>query len=115
MSDTSDTDSTSSERSNKEQLKDEQPLSMEEGCSICEITDANDVDPLVYCDKCNVAVHKLCYGIKTIPEGDWFCNICKYWRKKKIERSACNAKNFQMCSLFRGARRNERGLSKTRK
>ena len=75
MSDTSDTDSTSSEQSSKEQLKDEQPLSMEDGCSICEITDANDVDPLVYCDKCNVAVHKLCYGIKTIPEGDWFCNV----------------------------------------
>ena len=74
MSDTSDSESTSSERSNKDG-KEEQPLSMEEGCSICEITDANDVDPLVYCDQCNVAVHKLCYGIKTIPEGDWFCNI----------------------------------------
>ena len=45
------------------------------GCCICEISDATDVDPLVYCDDCNLAVHKLCYGIKDIPDGDWFCNI----------------------------------------
>jgi len=105
MSDTSDTDSTSSERSNKDQLKDEQPLSMEEGCSICEITDANDVDPLVYCDKCNVAVHKLCYGIKTIPEGDWFCNICKYWRKRRSKDPLVSPRTFKcvLCFGTRGA------------
>ena len=47
------------------------------GCCICEISDATDVDPLVYCDECNLAVHKLCYGISQIPDGDWFCNVVR--------------------------------------
>ena len=49
-------------------------MSMEEGCCICDVSDASDFDPLVYCDECNLAVHKLCYGISVIPEDDWFCN-----------------------------------------
>ena len=41
---------------------------MEEGCCICDVSDASNIDPLVYCDQCNLAVHKLCYGIEKIPE-----------------------------------------------
>jgi len=43
------------------------------GC-ICDVSDASDVDPLVYCDVCNLAVHKLCYGIEKIPDDDWYCH-----------------------------------------
>ena len=96
-------------------------MSMEEGCCICDVSgehihylcfimaddihlyslvDASDIDPLVYCDECNLAVHKLCYGIPVIPDDDWYCNIvsispytvfllliiqCKYWKKKRAK------------------------------
>ncbi|CAG5085464.1 Oidioi.mRNA.OKI2018_I69.PAR.g10901.t2.cds [Oikopleura dioica] len=103
MSDTSDTESTSSESSVKQEPREE--LSMEEGCSICEIADANDVDPLVYCDQCNVAVHKLCYGIQTIPSGDWYCNTCKYWRKRRSKDPLTSMKPLKcvLCFDVRGA------------
>ena len=62
-------------------------MSMDEGCCICDVSDATDIDPLVYCDQCNLAVHKLCYGIERIPEDDWFCNSCLYWKKKRSKVS----------------------------
>lgn len=31
---------------------------------------------MLYCDRCNIAVHQGCYGIAAIPDGDWFCAPC---------------------------------------
>ncbi|KAJ2901965.1 uncharacterized protein MKZ38_001155 [Zalerion maritima] len=48
----------------------------DEPCSICgkpETTKANDI---LFCDKCDIAVHQKCYGVKTVPKGDWFCRKC---------------------------------------
>merc|ERR1711892_1611408 len=75
-----DVDSMSDDESKKEP---KEQMSMEEGCCICDVSDASNIDPLVYCDQCNLAVHKLCYGIEKIPEDDWFCNTCLYWKKKR--------------------------------
>jgi len=73
-------DSMSDDDTRKQQ---KEQMSMEEGCCICDVSDASNIDPLVYCDQCNLAVHKLCYGIEKIPEDDWFCNTCLYWKKKR--------------------------------
>ena len=32
---------------------------------------------MLYCDSCNIAVHQGCYGIATVPDGDWFCALCE--------------------------------------
>ncbi|XP_038691577.1 protein Jade-1-like isoform X2 [Tripterygium wilfordii] len=48
-------------------------------CAICESTDGDPSDPIVFCDGCNLMAHSTCYGdplIKGIPEGDWFCAQC---------------------------------------
>ena len=45
-------------------------------CTIC-YDDANDVDQILFCDRCNVAVHQSCYNVVTIPSGAWYCDVCK--------------------------------------
>lgn len=48
-------------------------------CAVCNITDADPVNPIVFCDGCDLQVHAFCYGnplIKSIPTGDWFCEQC---------------------------------------
>jgi NuA3 HAT complex component NTO1 len=50
-------------------------------CCVCQSTDANPEDPIVFCDGCNLMVHASCYGnplTKQIPEGDWFCERCRF-------------------------------------
>ncbi|XP_045804634.1 protein Jade-3 isoform X2 [Trifolium pratense] len=50
-------------------------------CCVCQSTDANAEDPIVFCDGCNLMVHASCYGnplAKEIPEGDWFCERCRF-------------------------------------
>jgi hypothetical protein len=44
----------------------------EETCAVCKDGMAYDDNEIVFCGGCNVAVHQLCYGIETIPEGEWY-------------------------------------------
>lgn len=39
--------------------------------------DAAQTNQIVYCERCDVAVHQLCYGIAAVPEGDWLCDPCR--------------------------------------
>jgi NuA3 HAT complex component NTO1 len=48
-------------------------------CAICQSTDGDPTDPIVFCDGCDLMVHTTCYGnplIKGVPDGDWFCSQC---------------------------------------
>ncbi|KAG6637078.1 bromodomain and PHD finger-containing protein 3-like [Carya illinoinensis] len=49
-------------------------------CAVCQSTDGDPSDPIVFCDGCNLMVHATCYGnplVKGIPDGDWFCAQCQ--------------------------------------
>ena len=52
----------------------------DESCSVCfsGVTYENTQNEIIFCDGCDSCFHQQCYGIKTIPEGDWFCDQCKY-------------------------------------
>ncbi|KDO33099.1 hypothetical protein SPRG_01911 [Saprolegnia parasitica CBS 223.65] len=47
-------------------------------CRVCYNDQGYDDDPIVQCEKCHCAVHKFCYGIERVPEGDlpWYCDLC---------------------------------------
>lgn len=40
-------------------------------CEICLSGNVYDGNEILFCDKCNVAVHQGCYGVGVIPEGQW--------------------------------------------
>lgn len=46
-------------------------------CVICNEPDVDNVNSIVYCDGCDIAVHQECYGVPFIPEGQWLCRRCK--------------------------------------
>jgi hypothetical protein len=45
-------------------------------CCVCYCGESLDDNQIVFCEGCNMAVHQSCYGIKNIPDGDWFCDSC---------------------------------------
>lgn len=40
-------------------------------CEICLNGTVYEGNEILFCDKCNVAVHQGCYSVKDIPEGSW--------------------------------------------
>ncbi|XP_078164785.1 uncharacterized protein LOC144559594 [Carex rostrata] len=79
------------------QIEEKGPESIEEEiddgvlCAVCQSTDGDPSDPIVFCDGCDLMVHVSCYGsplIKLIPEGDWFCSACSSKLPQK-EKKCC--------------------------
>ena len=55
-------------------------VSDETCCCVCYSSEAPEDNEIVFCDGCDIAVHQVCYGIVTIPEGIWLCNRCSAGR-----------------------------------
>ena len=45
--------------------------SQDQPCAICKDPDVYDNNEIIFCDKCDVAVHQTCYGVTTVPDGPW--------------------------------------------
>lgn len=61
-------------------------------CAVCQSTDGEPSDPIVFCDGCNLMVHASCYGyplVKAIPNGDWFCTQCSVSKSSQSEEFTC--------------------------
>ena len=79
---------------------------MFEGCSVCQLDVSTEENKLVYCDGkgCSVAVHQFCYGITTVPEGEWFCKPCKSGQPaNKVECCLCPKVGGAMKTTDQGA------------
>jgi len=72
----------------------ERPEEIAECCGVCFDGDSYDDNKILFCDKCDIAVHQVCYGIHQIPKGDWLCRACS-------SRGA--AKSCFLCSVKGGA------------
>ncbi|CAK9262058.1 unnamed protein product [Sphagnum jensenii] len=58
----------------------------EELCHVCNGGDSDEMNQILFCDICNVAVHQDCYGVRQVPEGQWLCS----WCSRKVMRKADN-------------------------
>ncbi|TRY73584.1 hypothetical protein TCAL_03368, partial [Tigriopus californicus] len=54
-------------------------------CDVCRSPDSEDANEMVFCDQCNICVHQACYGITSIPSGQWHCRTCSLGIKPKCE------------------------------
>lgn len=65
----------------------ENPDEKAECCHVCWDGESYEDNPILFCETCDVAVHKGCYGIVRIPTGDWNCKACVFKKKNPSKRA----------------------------
>lgn len=61
----------------------------ESKCCICGGSDASNSDMIIFCDRCDIAVHQACYGVPNVPEGKWMCLPCAWSPNEEISCVLC--------------------------
>lgn len=80
---------------NQESQENDENVSVDDDgivCAVCQSTDADPLDPIVFCDGCDLMVHTTCYGsplTNGVPEGDWFCSKCLITKKDNTKVVSC--------------------------
>lgn len=65
---------------------------VEQKCAVCNDSDCDNSNAIVFCDGCDIAVHQECYGIAFIPEGQWLCRKCMINKNREIGCVFCPSK-----------------------
>lgn len=58
-------------------------------CAICNDSDCDNTNAIVFCDGCDIAVHQECYGVAFIPEGQWLCRKCMINKNRTTQCVFC--------------------------
>ena len=51
-------------------------------CQICNGGDVHDNNQIVFCSRCSITVHQLCYRLSAVPSADWICDLCLQHKEK---------------------------------
>ncbi|GFR51514.1 hypothetical protein Agub_g13929 [Astrephomene gubernaculifera] len=69
-------------------------------CAIC--GDGQSVEPnmIVFCERCDIAVHQQCYGVHSIPADEWLCWPCRLYEESQrangVPQSEIRPKRWEM-------------------
>jgi hypothetical protein len=59
-------------------------------CHYCSLGDSGDqLNRLIVCSSCNVAVHQRCYGVQDDESGSWLCFFCKQKNISNVRPRPC--------------------------
>lgn len=58
-------------------------------CMVCSAQEHSESDVVVICSGCEECVHAECYGIRSVPEEDWYCDGCVRFGFGKGGRVPC--------------------------
>ncbi|CCH45348.1 hypothetical protein BN7_4930 [Wickerhamomyces ciferrii] len=58
-------------------------------CAVCNESECDNSNAIIFCDGCDIAVHQDCYGVIFIPEGQWLCRRCMISKKRKTRCLFC--------------------------
>lgn len=71
-------------------------------CAVCNDSDCDNSNAIVFCDGCDIAVHQDCYGIAFIPEGEWLCRKCMINKTQPTACAFCPSKTGAFKQLDNG-------------
>lgn len=74
----------------------------EQRCAVCNDSECENTNAIVFCDGCNIAVHQECYGIAFIPEGHWYCRRCMVSKGNPVSCTFCPSKTGAFKQLDNG-------------
>ncbi|CAI8615703.1 unnamed protein product [Vicia faba] len=58
-----------------------------ERCAICRWVEDEDVNNIIICNRCQIAVHQACYGARQVQDfSSWVCRVCE---TPDVERECC--------------------------
>ncbi|KAE9249800.1 hypothetical protein PF004_g3229 [Phytophthora fragariae] len=50
-------------------------------CVVCFDGQSPETNPIIFCDRCELAVHQRCYGMAKVPSNEFICDRCRATRE----------------------------------
>ncbi|CAH0482988.1 unnamed protein product [Peronospora belbahrii] len=92
---------TTTESEKQENVTEHEDAAIDDGtCVVCFDGQSPEANPIIFCDRCELAVHQRCYGMAKVPSNEFICDRCLVTREglDPARDVFC-----QLCSLSDGA------------